>query len=68
MPPVIKDSKTYDSILVVVDRFTKLVYYFPTRKSVDAAALTDLLYRKLFILTGSPKSLLSDRGSVFTSE
>ncbi|KAF4539175.1 Reverse transcriptase domain protein [Lasiodiplodia theobromae] len=62
-----RDGVVFDPVLVLVDRFTKLVQYFPVRKSIDAEGLAHLLF-KTFARTGPPYSLVSDRGSVFTSE
>jgi hypothetical protein len=33
------DSRTYDSVMVVVDRFSKYVRYLPYGKDIDALAL-----------------------------
>ena len=57
-----------DSILVLVDRFTKYVRYIPVSKSITAKALAEILFEQVFIKHGPPDSLISDRGSVFTSE
>ena len=53
---------------MVVDRFIKLVKYLPVRKSINALTLVELLYRELFVVVGPADSIISDRGSVFTSE
>lgn len=61
-------GKSHDSVLVLVDRFTKLVRYLPVNKSITATQLADLLFTRCFTKQGPPSSLISDRGSVFTSE
>jgi len=33
------DGRTYDSVMVVVDRFSKYVRYLPCGKDIDAPAL-----------------------------
>ncbi|EDN06137.1 conserved hypothetical protein [Histoplasma mississippiense (nom. inval.)] len=60
--------KGYDSILVIVDRFTKMAKYIPTHKKVKAPELADLFLDAIIRDHGSPKSLVSDRGSLFTSK
>jgi hypothetical protein len=60
-------SEIYDSVLVLIDRFTKLVQYIPYRKTIDAPVLAKLIWR-IFLQSGTPASLVSDCGSVFTSE
>jgi transposase InsO family protein len=62
------NGRVYDSVLVVVDRFSKMARYFPVTKTIDAPQLADLLYNKVVMFTGPPDSIVSDRGSVFTSE
>ena len=61
------EGKVVDSVLVVVDRFTKRVLYLPTTKKIDAPALADLIYREIVLYSGVPDSFVTDRGSVFTS-
>ena len=58
----------YDSILVVVNRFSKIVRYFVVNKTIDALVLTELIYKKIVMFTGTPDDIVSNRGSVFTSE
>ena len=62
------NGRAYDSVLVVVDRFSKMVRYFPVTKTIDAPALGDLIYNEVVMFTGQPDDIVSDRGSVFTSE
>ena len=62
------DSKAYDAILVVVDRFTKMAKYIPIRQTLTAAELAELFHRHIVCSFGPPASIISDRGSVFTSQ
>ena len=57
----------FDSILVVVDRLTKMVHYIPCMKSIKAEDLAEILIREVVRLHGLPSSFVTDRGSVFTS-
>src|SRR5437762_7421274 len=61
------DSQTYDSILVFVDRFTKMTHFVPCLKSTDAAEFANMFLNHVIRLHGIPGSLVSDRGSIFTS-
>ena len=65
-----KDARgnEYDSILVLIDRFSKYVRYFPVTKTITAQRLAELLLEQCFLPQGPPDTLLSDRGSVFTSQ
>jgi transposase InsO family protein len=69
LPPS-KDSVTgnvVDSLLVIVDRYTKEAEYIPCLKTTDAPMLAQLFIRFWFKDHGLPASIISDRGSVFTS-
>ena len=61
-------SKGYDSILAVVDRLTKMVHYIPCRKTLTAAGLADFFIRDIMRMHGIPESIISDRGTLFTSQ
>ena len=62
-------GKSYNWILVTVDRFSKMAQYIPVRHTIDAAQLASILVHKL-ILRGAqvPSSIVSDRGPQFTSK
>ena len=70
LPPSIDkvNNKKYDSILVIVDRYTKLARYIPCTKNISAEALAELFLHYWFKDQGLPASIISDRGSVFTSK
>ena len=61
------DGQTFDSILVFVDRFTKMAHFVPCLKSTDAPVFADIFFKNVIRLHGIPESLVSDRGSIFTS-
>jgi hypothetical protein len=60
-------SDGHDSILVVVDRLTKLAIFVPTTTSLSARGLADLFVRHVFSKHGVPADIVSDRGTKFTS-
>ena len=57
----------YDSILVVVDRLTKMVHFIPTTEKMSAEELARLFRDNIWKLHGLPKSIISDRGPQFTA-
>ena len=57
----------YDSILVVVDRLTKSAHFIPVRVKYTAEKLAELYISQIVRLHGVPVSIISDRGSLFTS-
>lgn len=57
----------YDSILVIIDRLTKMVHYEPVVKTLTAEQLAEVLMESVFKYHGLPDSIVTDRGSLFTS-
>jgi hypothetical protein len=57
----------YDSILVVVDRLTKMAHFIPVKTSYNNAVLAELYMSRIVCLHGIPKKIVSDRGTQFTS-
>lgn len=69
LPPSTDDNGVaYDAILVVIDRYTKLVRYLPCKKTLSAQQLATLLIKEIFTRFGIPTDIVSDRGSLFTSK
>ena len=61
-------SKDMTTILVVVDRLTKMSHFIPLRCLPTADIAADCFINNIFKLHGFPDSIISDRGSQFTSE
>ncbi len=61
-------SETYDSILVIVDRLTKMVHWKPVKVTIDAYSLAEVIIDMVVRHHGLPDFIVSDRGSVFTSK
>ena len=62
------EGREHDAILVLIDRFTKYVRYLPVNKTITAQKVAELLLEQCFLKQGPPDTMLSDRGSVFTSQ
>jgi len=60
-------AQGYDSILVVVDRLTKMVHFIPTTEKMSAEGLARLFRDNVWKLHGLPKSIISDRGPQFAA-
>ncbi|MBW0547604.1 hypothetical protein O181_087319 [Austropuccinia psidii MF-1] len=58
-------SNSFDSILVIVDRFSKMAVFIPTMSSITSLDLAHLFIRNIFSKHGIPSSIVSDRGSLF---
>jgi len=58
----------YDSILVVVDRFSKEAIFIPTTKTATALDTAKLYLHNVWKNHGLPRSIVSDRGPQFASQ
>ena len=58
-------SKSYDSILVIVDRLTKIVHYKPVKITINAPGLAEVIINVVVRHHGLPDSIITDRGSLF---
>jgi transposase InsO family protein len=59
---------SYNTVLVVVDRYSKMVRFIHTYGDLSAVELADVLVDKIFARYGVPRSIFSDQGSLFTSK
>jgi len=60
-------AQGYDSILVVVDRLTKMAHFIPTTEKTTAGGLARLFRDNVWKLHGLPESIISDRGPQFAA-
>ncbi|MBW0584947.1 hypothetical protein O181_124662 [Austropuccinia psidii MF-1] len=60
-------SSSFDSILVVVGRFSKMAIFIPTYSTNTALDLTQIFISHVFYKHGLPISIVRDRGSLFVS-
>ncbi|MBW0588297.1 hypothetical protein O181_128012 [Austropuccinia psidii MF-1] len=60
-------SNSFDSILAIVDRFSKMAVFIPTMSSINSLDLAHLFIKNIFSKHGLPSSIVSDRGSLFVS-
>ena len=58
----------FDSIWVVVDRLTKMVHLVPCNESITSEQLAHLYMSYIFMRHGMPKTIISNRGSLFSSQ
>ncbi|WVZ75482.1 LOW QUALITY PROTEIN: hypothetical protein U9M48_023528 [Paspalum notatum var. saurae] len=62
-----RTQKGYDSIWVIIDRFTKSAHFLPVKTVYRANTYAKLYIAKIVSLHGVPRTITSDRGSVFVS-
>ena len=58
----------YDSIWVVVDLLTKVAHFILVKTTYTSAKLAKIYMTRIVCLHGVPRSILSDRGTRFTSK
>jgi len=60
-------SKTYDTILVIVDKFSKYEHFIPLSHPYTALSVAQLFLNHIYKLHGLPTMIISDRDRIFTS-
>lgn len=61
-----KTTTGYHAICVFVDRLTKMVHLCPTTDNCDGVETAELFIKHVWKYHGTPSTIVSDRGSVFT--
>jgi hypothetical protein len=59
--------RKHDSVWVIVDRLTKIAHFIPVHTTYDAKDYASLYIEHIVRLHGVPKTIISDRGSLFVS-
>ena len=59
---------SYDSILVIVDRLTKMVHYEPVKVTINAPELAEVIIDVVVRYNGLSDSIISDQRVIFMSK
>ena len=63
-----RSKKGNDSIWVIVDRLTKTAHFIPVKSDRNAPKLAKIFMQEIVRLHGVPKSIVSDRDTIFSSK
>ena len=62
------NSDGYDTILVVINRLTKMSHFISCNEDLKALQFATLFLKEIVRLHGIPRDVITDRGSLFTSD
>ena len=61
-----RNQNLNDSIMVVVDKLSKVAHFIPVKTTYKAANIADIFLKQIFRLHGISKVIISDRDPKFT--
>ena len=58
----------FDTVLVIVNRLSKMAHYIPTTIEYNLETLAKLFFNNIFHLKGLPNSIVTNYSTQFTSK
>jgi hypothetical protein len=66
-PSLLFRKKAYDSILIVINRYSRIIQFIPYNKNMDAPELTEIIKNQKFKYFVLFSSYVTDKGILFIS-
>ena len=63
-----KRDVVYDSILIIINRYIKIIKYISIIKKIDLVKLTKVFFEKIVLRFDISNKIVSDKNFVFTNE
>ena len=57
----------YDSILIIIDQYIKMIKYILIIKKINVAELTKMFFKKIILCFDMSNEIMSDKKFVFTN-
>jgi hypothetical protein len=67
LPESSNRNGAFDTITAVIDRLTGMIHLIPSRQTFNARQIAEMLFGEVYWLHGIPKSIISDRDTLFNS-
>ena len=58
----------FDIILVIINRYSKIVRYLVYRKSIDAFEFIELFFERIFLYFNISSDIISDKSTIFINK
>jgi len=65
---ILRTTRHHDSIMVVMDRFTKVAHFIPVKSTFSASDVEHVFIRYVVRLHGVPKNIFPNKDEKFTSK
>ena len=68
LPPSRQGNKIYNTIYIIVNHYTKIALYLPIVKTITVTELADLFLNKIVYYFRTPRGIIFNYSSIFTSK